>query len=44
LVENFALRQLGEVLVVAVVADDAAGRDAEHGAVREIGAGGGAAV
>jgi hypothetical protein len=44
LVENLARGELGEVVVIAVVADDATRGDAEHGAVREVGAGRGAAV
>ncbi len=44
LVEHFALGQLWEIVVVAVVADDTRGRNAEHGAVGEVRAGGGATI
>ncbi len=44
LVKHLAVSQLGKVLVVAVVADDATGRHAQHDTVGEVGAGGGATI
>ena len=44
LVKHLAFRQLGEIFVVAVVADNTRWRNTEHCAVREVGAGGWTAV
>ena len=44
LVEHLTLCQRGEFVVVAVVADDARGRNSEHRAVGKVGSGRGAVV